>query len=95
SKFSGAQQQEDKVQKLSMKSADEILMSKIMKEPWAALPEQWISALMSIAAAQAQKSPQDMDRFIDVILEIGRPINIFATNALRAAGDVTYPFYVG
>lgn len=28
---------------------------------------------------------------IDVILEIGRPINIFATNALRAAGDVTYP----
>ncbi len=32
---------------------------------------------------------------IDVILEIGRPINIFATNALRAAGDVTYPFYVG
>lgn len=33
--------------------------------------------------------------FIDVILEIGRPINIFATNALRAAGDVNYPFYVG
>ena len=31
SKFSGAQQQEDKVQKLSMKSADEILMGKIMK----------------------------------------------------------------
>ena len=31
SKFSGAQQQDDKVQKLSMKSADEILMSKIMK----------------------------------------------------------------
>ena len=31
SKFSGAQRQEDKVQKLSMKSADEILMSKIMK----------------------------------------------------------------
>ena len=23
------------------------------------------------------------------------PINIFATNALRAAGDVNYPFYVG
>lgn len=32
---------------------------------------------------------------IDVGLEIGRPINIFATNALRAAGDVNYPFYVG
>lgn len=24
--------------------------------------------------------------FIDIVLEIGRPINIFATNALRAAG---------
>ena len=33
--------------------------------------------------------------WIDVALEIGRPINIFATNALRAAGDVNYPFYVG
>lgn len=33
--------------------------------------------------------------FIDIILEIGRPINIFATAALRAAGDVNYPFYVG
>ncbi len=32
---------------------------------------------------------------IDVLLEIGRPINIFATNALRAVGDVNYPFYVG
>ena len=31
---------------------------------------------------------------IDVILEIGRPINIFATNALRAAG-CHLPFYVG
>ncbi len=32
---------------------------------------------------------------LDTLLEIGRPINIFATNALRAAGDVNYPFYVG
>lgn len=32
---------------------------------------------------------------LDTVLEIGRPINIFATNALRAAGDVNYPFYVG
>lgn len=32
---------------------------------------------------------------IDVVLEIGRSINIFATNALRAVGDVNYPFYVG
>lgn len=33
--------------------------------------------------------------FIDILLEIGRSINIFATNALRATGDVNYPFYVG
>lgn len=33
--------------------------------------------------------------FIEVFLEIGRAINIYATNALRAAGDVLYPFYVG
>lgn len=32
---------------------------------------------------------------IDIVLEIGRAINIFATNALRATGDVNYPFYVG
>ena len=33
--------------------------------------------------------------WIDVLLEFGRPTNIFATNALSAAGDVNYPFYVG
>jgi len=33
--------------------------------------------------------------WIDVILEIGRPINIFAVNALRTTGDATYPFMVG
>ncbi len=33
--------------------------------------------------------------WIDLLLEIGRPINIFATNALQSAGDVNYPFYVG
>jgi putative MATE family efflux protein len=33
--------------------------------------------------------------WIDVVLEMGRPVNIFAVNALRAAGDVNYPFYVG
>lgn len=33
--------------------------------------------------------------FIDVILEVGRAINIYATNALRSTGDVNYPFYVG
>lgn len=33
--------------------------------------------------------------WIDVVLEIGRPINIYATNALRAAGDVNFPFIIG
>lgn len=31
----------------------------------------------------------------DVVVELGRPVNIFATNALRATGDVNFPFYVG
>lgn len=33
--------------------------------------------------------------WIDVVLEIGRPVNIFAVNALQSVGDVNYPFYVG
>ena len=33
--------------------------------------------------------------WIDVLLEIGRAINIWATQALRATGDVNYQFYVG
>ena len=32
---------------------------------------------------------------VDVLVEIGRAVNIYATNALRSAGDVNYPFYVG
>ena len=32
---------------------------------------------------------------VDIIVEIGRAVNIYATNALRAAGDVNFPFYVG
>ena len=32
---------------------------------------------------------------IDVVVEIGRAVNIYATNALRSAGDVNYPFYMG
>lgn len=32
---------------------------------------------------------------IDIVLELGRAINIFATNALRATGDVNFPFYIG
>lgn len=33
--------------------------------------------------------------YVDILLEIGKSINIYATNALRATGDVIYPFYVG
>jgi putative MATE family efflux protein len=33
--------------------------------------------------------------WVDVVLEIGRPVNIFACAALRTAGDVNFPFYVG
>lgn len=33
--------------------------------------------------------------WIDVVLEIGRPVNILFVNILQAAGDVNYPFYVG
>lgn len=33
--------------------------------------------------------------WIDLILEIGRPVNILFVNTLQSAGDVNYPFYVG
>lgn len=33
--------------------------------------------------------------YVDVALEVGRAINIYAVNALRAVGDVNFPFYVG
>lgn len=33
--------------------------------------------------------------FINVIREFGRVINIYATNVLRATGDVMFPFYLG
>lgn len=32
---------------------------------------------------------------VDIIVEIGRAVNIYATNALRSTGDVNFPFYVG
>ena len=32
---------------------------------------------------------------VDIIVEIGRAVNIYATNALRSAGDVNFPFYLG
>ena len=40
-------------------------MKKILKRTSLLL----ISALMSIATVQAQKSPQDMDRFIDALMK--------------------------
>lgn len=33
--------------------------------------------------------------WVDLLLEAGKSINIYATNALRAAGDVYFPFYLG
>ncbi len=33
--------------------------------------------------------------FIDVVLEVGRAVNILCVNLLRAAGDLTYAFLVG
>lgn len=33
--------------------------------------------------------------WIDVLLEIGRPVNIVFVNILQSSGDVNFPFYVG
>lgn len=33
--------------------------------------------------------------WIDVVTEIGRPLNILLVNTLQASGDVNYPFWVG
>lgn len=33
--------------------------------------------------------------FWDILLEIGRTVNIYATTVLRATGDVYFPFYLG
>ncbi|MBQ0022382.1 MAG: MATE family efflux transporter [Prevotellaceae bacterium] len=33
--------------------------------------------------------------FCDIMLEVGRTINIYATTVLRATGDVYFPFYLG
>ena len=32
---------------------------------------------------------------IDVLLEVGRAVNILSVNVLNAVGDVTYPFITG
>lgn len=36
-----------------------------------------------------------MVMWLDVLLETGRVINIYACNALRSAGDIYFPFYLG
>ena len=33
--------------------------------------------------------------WVDVLLEVGKCINIWATNTLRATGDIFFPFYLG
>ena len=33
--------------------------------------------------------------WVDVLLEVGKCVNIWATNTLRATGDILYPFYLG
>lgn len=33
--------------------------------------------------------------WVDVLLELGKSTNIWATNTLRATGDIFYPFYLG
>ena len=33
--------------------------------------------------------------WIDVVLEFGRSVNIFAVNALRSAGDIYFPVLLG
>ncbi len=33
--------------------------------------------------------------WVDVLLEVGKCINIWATNTLRATGDIMFPFYLG
>ena len=48
-----------------------------------------ISALMSIAAAQAQKSPQDMDRFIDALMKKMTVEEKIGQLNLPVTGDIT------
>lgn len=33
--------------------------------------------------------------WVDVLLEVGKCVNIWATNTLRATGDILFPFYLG
>ena len=48
-----------------------------------------ISALMSMAAAQAQKSPQDMDRFIDALMKKMTVEEKIGQLNLPVTGDIT------
>ena len=58
-----------------------------------ALGGSWIFDMLTDNEAIVQLGIQIL--FVDIILEVGRAVNIYATNALRSAGDVNYPFYVG
>ena len=60
-------------------------MKKILKRTSLLL----ISALMSIAAAQAQKSPQDMDRFIDALMKKMTVEEKIGQLNLPVTGDIT------
>ena len=60
-------------------------MKKILKRTSLLL----ISALMSIAVAQAQKSPQDMDRFIDALMKKMTVEEKIGQLNLPVTGDIT------
>ncbi len=53
-------------------------------------------AIMSALTSNAEIVALGTSIFwIDLVLEIGRPVNILFVNTLQSAGDVNYPFYVG
>lgn len=69
-----------------------ILVSLVLSCIWAA-GEHFIFSLLTDNQEIIRMGVTIM--IIDVVVEIGRAVNIYATNALRSAGDVNYPFYVG
>lgn len=69
-----------------------ILVSLVLSCIWAALGHTIFSLLTSNEEIIRLGV---MVMLIDIVVEIGRAVNIYATNALRSAGDVNYPFYVG
>ena len=69
-----------------------ILVSLVLSCIWAALGHTFFSLLTNNEEIIRLGV---MVMLIDIVVEIGRAVNIYATNALRSAGDVNYPFYVG